>query len=328
MNTTETKSILGELSTNTYESAVNNAVFRLREEYEIEICCVKQIEKRYFSIIYELHGNNASYILKLSTTERTCENEYEMYKYMSEIQLLSLTPIMYSKQYNYLVTIKQTLIDLPSKIKLDNSDDALVLYMYKLGILLKKLEDKTARESVFNKKEFDDYIWPRIGKMNCISTSAKSILSYKIDRLVKACDGSSRIASLATDVNLGNLHLNERDEYVLLDMGDSYIGDCYANIVGVYLSLKFGPLHQYIENKRKTEACFSSLLRGYGLNKIDKLLFNIYQVKALICMVLFIESLNANKDNVIKLILSKLSNKYINIKLIRYMNRLLKETYE
>lgn len=313
---------------NKYETAVNNAVSRLKTEHAIDVCDIKHIENRYFSIIYEMNDNIRSYILKISTTDRTCENEYNMYKYMSEIEILSLTPILYSKQYNYLVTIKLKLIDLPSKLKLINNYDAYADYMIKLGKVLKELENKTGINSVFNKKQFDDYIMPRISKMSCIDSKSKLILSDKLDELTTLCDGSPRITSMATDVNLGNLHLNESGEYVLLDMGDSHIDDCYANIVGVYLALKYGSLNQYIENNKKTEALFSSFMRGYDLKKLDKLVFNVYQIKSLICMVLFIESLNTNNRNIIKSLLSSLSNRYLIGKYMRYMHKLLEETYE
>lgn len=56
-------------------------------------------EKRPFSVIYEVKSRKGNftktYILKISTTSRLCEKEYEIYKFLQEKQIKTIKPVFF-----------------------------------------------------------------------------------------------------------------------------------------------------------------------------------------------------------------------------------------
>ena len=307
------------------EGAIDDAIKRL-EELRISSIGVNHLEKRYFSKIYELTGTynlkTSSYILKISTTERSCEHEHNMYIYLKNLGIRTLTPIIYSNQFNYLVTEKENLADLYSLLK-KADENSRSLYFNKFGKLLRHLEEKTGEITVCDNSEYISYVVNQIKKIKSLSSSDKDNFIKKIGIAAGLLHGKSVISSFGSDFTLGNIHLNENDDFVLLDMGDACHDNRYVNIAGFYLSLKFGPLQQYFENKKKTEEYFSNFLKGYGRSELDKQEFDLYQIKTLVCMILFIESLTTNSNNLIKWFMSSMSNKFLLSKYSRYLKYVL-----
>lgn len=308
-------------------ASISDAIQRLGREVYLSSVCTKHIEDRYFSSIYELSGEingiTRVYVLKIDTSNRSCENEYNTYKYLANIKIRSLTPVIFSDKYNYLVTEKEKLVDLPSVLKNITDNKSRSDYFYRFGKLLSQLESSTGEKTKFNKTEYDSYVVPRLMKTKCFSQRDKEIIKSKVENLSDLFNNKPITTSLVSDFNLGNIHLNECDEFVLLDMGDAYRDQCYTNIAGCYLTIKYGPLQQYIENKKNTKAYFSSFLSGYGLDEIKKAEFDLCQIKILVCMILFIESLENNKKSVIMKCLSQMSNEFLVAKYKKYLISLL-----
>ena len=221
-----------------------------------------------------------------------------------------------------MITVKEKLTDLPTVL---NSSDGKTHanYMFKLGKLIKELETKTGEMVKFNKFEYDSYLFPRILELTCIDKIKKEFLIYKVGLISSKFENKQIISSVVTDLNLGNLHLNENDEFVLLDMGDAYRGDCYGNIVTIYHSIKYGPLQGYFENKRKTEKLFNCFLDGHGSHDLNIDEFNLFQIKSLVCMLLFVEKLKTANRSPIRKILSILSNRMLIQKLYNHIVKLL-----
>lgn len=314
-----------------YSNTINDAIERLKLEYEVDISNVTHIENRYFSSIYELtadkYNGGMKYILKISNTERSCRDEFEAYVYLNEVNILSLTPMLFSEQFNYLITVKEKLIDLPTALKSSNNEIC-ISYMQKLGKLVKDLEIKTGQVVKFNKHEYDEYVIPRMMGLKSISLKSKEQLISKVCKLSSQFENKEIISSIVTDLNLGNLHLNENNEFVLLDMGDAYRDDCYGNIVTIYHSIKYGPLQKRIENKRKTANLFNGFMEGYGDSKLSKMEFNLYRIKSLVCMLLFVERLEVTNKSLIRKTLSMLSNRLLLRKLYNNIYEILEVAYE
>lgn len=302
---------------------------RLKEE-GVDLVRSTLIDSRYFSLIYELQGTcegrERSYILKVSTTERTCQNEYEMYRYLSGLGIRTLTPVLYSDRFNYLVTVKEKLRDLPRVLKEHKAGPEVARYFFRLGRLLKEVESRTGKSSRFDKTEFDAYLQPRLQQMQTVGPREKEWLWRRVEALSAKLADRPVQHCLVSDYNLGNLHLDEEHQFVLLDMGDAYSGSSCSNLAAVYLSLKFGPLQQYFEDQRLTQNYFDAFLQGFGTGAQEPEEFLIYQIRDLVCMILFVEEHRNTSKNLVKRLLSLGSNRYLAARYWKYLKSLTEAT--
>lgn len=273
------------------EEAITDACRRLQAECGIAIADVAELEVRPLSTLFELTEASPRprfYVLKLST-QRSCRDEFEMYARLAMLRVRSLTPVIYSDKHNYLVTRKERLTDLVTVLKAASATRR-ASYLRELGAFIKSLDSAAAEPSTFDPSEYLDYVEPRIASLRCLSPSESTEVLRAVRAISRDLAGSTVDRTIVTDLNLGNLHLDNDGRFVLVDMGDAYFGDVYANIVTVYLSIRFGPLQPYVERPRTTKLLFQAFMDGYGGDGIDERLFTLYELRALIVMALFIES--------------------------------------
>lgn len=307
---------------------LEDAEERLKKHEYLNNLKVDHLEDRFFSIIYEISGVNNNgliqyYILKVGTTGRSCKNEYEMYRYLASKEIKCLTPVIYSDKHSYLITRKENLTDLATILRSNNNVQFRAAYFARLGKLLKEIYMKTEKESIFNKKVFCDYVIPRLMKSRCFSKKKKIFTKNTIEQLSSRLSNSEIRNSFVTDLSLGNIHLNNKDEFVLVDMGDAEQGNSCQNVVDMFLVIKFGALNQYYENKRNTKLYYDKFSEAYGTHNISKTEFILYEVKQLINMINFIAEQNSRSRNVVKKALPKISDKYLIVRYRMYMlNRL------
>ncbi|GFO66551.1 hypothetical protein GMLC_01300 [Geomonas limicola] len=287
---------------------------RLKTELGVELTGSNLLDRRYFSHIYELLGTSAEgekrYVLKLSTTERSCQGEYRMYLELNRLGVRTLTPVLFSGSHNYLVTVKEELRDLPEVLRSVGSIEEISGYFFRLGRFLKDVEEKTRREAHFDKEAFDAYLAPRIQQMASVTQRDKDLLWRRTAALTATLDHKPELHCLVSDYNLGNLHLDAEQQFVLLDLGDAYNGSSCSNLAAVYLSLKFGPLQQYLEKRQLTARYFSAFLEGFGTAAPGQPEFLVYLIRDLVCMILFVEQHPSGSNNPVRRLMSRASNHY------------------
>ena len=304
---------------------LQDATRELIKKERLSNISVHHILDRYFSVMYgisgQTNGTPKSYILKISTTKRTCENEYKQYVYLKEKKIPSLKPVLYSKKYNYLITKKECLIEFDKYLKKNNKTESRLKDFYKLGVLFKEIDQKTGSFSTFKKKEYEDYVLPRLNKLTVFSNKEKKIAQETITSLSSHINNKRTRLCFVSDFALGNFHLNEEGNLVLVDMGDAYIGNLYENIANIYLNIKFGSLNQFFPNETTTKLYFNEFVTGCGLKVINEYEFCLFKVRHLINMICFIDTYPSQSPNIGKRILAKACNKYL---IFRYKSYLLK----
>lgn len=293
-----------------------------RKEQLSNIAC-RHMCDRYFSVLYEINalkaGTPYSYILKISTTHRTCENEYNQYVYLNQLGINSLKPILYSNKYNYLITKKEEVLPFDEHLKKHKSIETRLDDFYRLGCLFKAIHNKTGEVTYFEKKKFDEYAVPRLMKLHCLSDDEKHHAAKLITANTTKLNGRETMTCLVSDFTLGNIHINCADEFVLLDMGDAFMGDYYDNIAYIYLDIRFGSLNQHIQNTRHTERYFAKFIEGTGIQYIEETEFSLFRIKHLINMIAFVTDNISTSNNYIKLARSFASNKYLVNKYRKYL---------
>jgi hypothetical protein len=282
---------------------------RLEELNEVES---KHIKDRYFSAVYEISETKKSrprkYILKISTTSRSCEKEYKTYLYLMRKKIKCVVPITYSRKYNYLITKKEELSDFKTILINDfKNQRKIIAYLKAIGQTLKKLEIE--KKASFNKEKYLDYVLPRLQKSQTFSEDQKQLITKHIQRLTGKMNNQLITNSLVTDLFLENLHFNNDNHFVLLDMGDAEIKNRYQNIALIYLGLKFDAPIKHHKDEEIIERLFKAFLKGYRLHSIRKTEFILYQCKHLINMINFANShqdlkkyTNSYKDCLLKIL--------------------------
>lgn len=307
------------------DTILNDAIEEIIKTERLSNVTVHYILDRYFSVIYELSGQREgmprSYILKISTTQRTCENEYVQYVYLKEKEIRSLEPVLHSKKYNYLITKKEILIEFDKYLKERGQVELRQKDFHKLGVLFKEIDQKTGEVSTFKKKEYEDYVLPRLNKSTLFSNKEKKIVQEKIARLCSYLNNKDTRLCFVSDFALGNFHINEEGDFVVLDMGDAYIGNFYENIANIYLNIKFGPLNQFFPSETTTKLYFDEFISGCEIKTISENEFCLFQVRHLLNMIRFVDSYPSQPSNIGKQMLVKACNKYL---IFRYKAYLLK----
>jgi hypothetical protein len=298
----------------------------LKAEENIEVRSIKLIENRYFSDIYELTGCKSGveeyFILKISTTERSCKNEYLKYAELSQKNINTLSPVHFSEKHNYLLTRKKNIVEFDSVLKNTRSEATRRGYFRRLGAFLKHVSSLTGHFGKLDTAEYCDYLYPRLDELLSIDAETRSAIKKRVESILDSNKSKSVFNCLVSDFALGNLHIDENDQFVLVDLGDATFGNQYDNISYIYLNLKFGSLSLYFDLLNRSERYFLAFLEGYHLPDLDQEMLLLYKFKNLILMISFVESLKSGRKNILRNALSLLSNKYL---IYRYKRRLLTE---
>jgi len=283
---------------------------------------------RFFSIIYEVKarkaGSPCAYILKISTTSRSCQNEFDQYNYLSKVGVLSLVPVLFSEKHNYLVTEKEELTQFDKFVKKQTSKKNKMQCFYSLGAFFRDMSQKTGGYSVFDKAEFDEYVMPRLAALKVFSESEKSSFANKISATTSKLSNKKIRTCFISDFSLGNINFDKDHNILILDMGDAYFGNCYENLSYLQLSTLFGPLSQYVALGNSHERYFSEFLRGYAFEDIDQQQFTLYRIKHLIEMIDFISSYEASSNSVLRRVASNASNRYLIARYKRYTRKIIR----
>lgn len=310
------------------DDIIDDAIEKLAKHQQLRNPVITHIMDRYFSKIYEIKGEekgrHESYVLKVSTTHRSCENEYKQYIYLNEKKIKSLVPVYYSTEYNYLITVKEDLIEFDNYLRKNKNHEFRKNCFSELGKLFKKINEKTGEYNKFNKSQFDDYVLPRIEKLDVLSKNKKTRVVNFTEQLTSNLNHISTRTCFVSDFSLGNIHVNKNGEFVLLDMGDAYHGDIHDNFAYIYLNMKFGALSNYFE-RNKNMILFKEFVKNCEFDAIDKNLFLLFQIKHLINMIDFINGLESNHKIAIRRLLSTSSNKYLLMKYKNYLFKLIKQ---
>lgn len=310
------------------DAIIADAYEQLAKHRKLRNPTITHLIDRYFSKIYEIRGEeqgrHQSYILKISTTHRSCENEYNQYIYLKDKNIKSLVPIFYSSEHNYLITVKEDLIEFENYLRNNRSDEFHENCFFELGKLFNKIDKKTGEYDIFCKSEFNDYVLPRIENLNVFSKREKEIVKSFIERVTSESNGMNTRTCFVSDFSLSNIHVNKHDEIVLLDMGDAYHGNIHENLTYIYLNIKFGELSKYLERKINMKL-YNEFIKGYKPQKKSNELFLLFQIKHLINMLHFISSLKPSSKNAARRLLSHSSNKYLLIKYKRYLFKLIND---
>ncbi len=307
---------------------LEDAKERLENHEYLSNLKINHIEDRYFSRIYEITGTKDgyqhSYILKISTTARTCENEYNQYVYLDKRNIKSLIPILYSNKYNYMITQKEYLIEFDKYLKKNCKNEFRIGQFFKLGKLFKVLDERTGEYSTFKKDEYENYVLPRLIESTSFSRKEKELAEKKVGQLTSQINNNKTRVCFVSDFALGNIHLNDKNEFVLLDMGDAGIRNLYENISSTYLNIKFGSLQQFFENRNNTKLYFNQFVSGHGIEKINKYELALFMIKHLVNMINFLGVQNSQSPKFAKRILSLVSDKYLIIRYKKYLFELLR----
>jgi len=311
------------------EDILSHACAVLSQNKALENVEISHVVDRYFSKIYEINGEHekveCKYIVKISTTDRSCRNEYEQYQMLKSKHIRSLTPIYHSEKYNYLITQKESLIEFDRYLKIKSDHNYAKNMFFKLGVLFKNIDNSTGHNGVFITSAIKDYIFSRLNALSAFSVSEKKDISQKIENIVNSLEGVPTRNCLVSDFTLGNIHVDDDEEFVLVDMGDASTGNAYNNIAYLYLNIKFGSLNQYMENPKTTQEYFSNFLTGYDLQSINNRMFNLYKIKHLLLMISFVSNYKTASKSIIRVALSGSSNKYLVYRYKRELYKLLGE---
>ncbi len=285
---------------------------------------IRIFSERFFSVLYELSVSpgNISYILKISTTDRSCQNEFDKYEMLSDMGLKTLRPIYYSGEHNYLITKKEEIYDFETIMLKRGKNNLPDRAFFELGSYFKTLIERTAERSVYCYEDIELYTHGRIDDLRLLSLKEKLKLKERLAFLggevnCKPCD-----KVLVTDMALCNMHVSSKGNIYLLDMGDAYKGYCFDLIASLYLSVKYGAFQLYFERKGETKKYFAEFIDGAGLDFSDDSAFSLFQIKHLINMLYFIDSEMALSKRGFRRVLSLLSNKYLAMRFKRYLLRL------
>lgn len=284
------------------------------------------LERRYFSEIYEIQcsseNNTCNYILKISTTNRSCKNEFEQYVYLNKNGIRSLEAIYFSEKYNYLITKKENLVSFDKRLNNCRNIAERKKYFYKFGQLFKDIDLKTGTSVRFKEHEFKDYVIPRINSLEKLNDKEKALLINKIEFLSSRLRNQGIRECFVSDFSLENIHLNNKGDIVLVDMGDATIGNNYDNISFIFLITKFGPLTQYFDFNNNSYQYFASFLKGYEIDFINDDLFTLFKIKHLVNMISFISDLNTGSKNLIHKLPALISNAYLTSRYKQYLLRI------
>ncbi|MBW2991793.1 hypothetical protein KY345_01065 [Candidatus Woesearchaeota archaeon] len=98
--------------------------------------------KHVFSEFYEISGSNRKYIFKINLSDRDIEREFKTLKKLYSEDIKVIRPIIYSKKYSYLVTLKEEgLLSLDELIHKGITKEQLKQHLYTFGLELKKIHD-------------------------------------------------------------------------------------------------------------------------------------------------------------------------------------------
>lgn len=285
------------------------------------------LEHRHFSSLYELtpDGHEQSYVLKISTTDRSCVEEYEQYQFINSLRIPSLKPTLCSETHNYLITEKLALTDITEHLKHTASDADIETLFGRFGSFLKLIVDALPEDKrvAFSADEYWKYIAPRIHQLESISQSERSNLSATVQRMLKNVDVTQDASTITSDFSLSNIHLDEDRNFVFVDMGDAEIGSIYDSIAFIYLELWFGGSHKYLTSKNKANRRFNAFLRGLDRQQLNDELFKLFQIKRLVLMIHFTERYRPITSSPPRRILTHISNRLLVGRFSRHLNSLL-----
>lgn len=281
------------------------------------------IEQRFFSYLYEVQcssgSNRTDYVLKVSTTSRSCKNEFDQYIYLSNKGIKSLQAIHYSEEYNYLITLKEELLPLDKLLIKNRSVAERERCFFKLGRFLKDLDLKTGTPAKFREDEYKNYVIPRIEALEKLNARQKASIIGEIDNICSRIGNQAVRECFVNDFSLGNIHIDSAGNIVLVDTGDATVGNSYDNISFIFLAAKFGPLSHYFDFNENSAKYFASFLGGYEIDKVDRNLFTLFKIKHLVNMMSFISSLKTGSKNPIRKLPAIISNAYLLFRYKRYL---------
>lgn len=313
------------MNTSKFKDILDDAAAKLSKVENVTDIEFTHVIDRYFSAIYEITANKESkkknYILKISTTERSSQFEYDQYVYLQEKRVRSLIPIYFSEELNYLITRKENLKQFDTYLKALPSQALREKSFFKLGEFFKDMDSKTGSTVTFNKGEVDAFAIPRIDSLSKLPNGLRQDCVTTFEAATTRKNGEPIALCFTSDFTLGNIHLDSDNEFVLLDLGDSDTRDRYWNISYIRLNSLYGPLNQYFTKSSRDDRYFDSFIQGYGLEKIDNISLNLYEIIHLTMMISFISNLASTSSNPLRVLASQGSNWYLNH---RYITRLRK----
>ncbi len=216
----------------------------------------------------------------------------------------------------------KNIVEFDSVLKNTRSEATRRGYFRRLGAFLKHVSSLTGHFGKLDTAEYCDYLYPRLDELLSIDAETRSAIKKRVESILDSNKSKSVFNCLVSDFALGNLHIDENDQFVLVDLGDATFGNQYDNISYIYLNLKFGSLSLYFDLLNRSERYFLAFLEGYHLPDLDQEMLLLYKFKNLILMISFVESLKSGRKNILRNALSLLSNKYL---IYRYKRRLLTE---
>lgn len=294
---------------------LESAAEQLRRIETVNDVKFNHLMDRYFSVIYEVTAISDSstdhYMLKISTTDRTSQLEYDQYVYLQDRGVRSLVPIYYSDEFNYLITKKENLQQFDVYLKELPHQAAREKSFFELGVFFKDMDLQTGSVGVFSKSEFDDYTIPRLNNLSKLPKNLRTNCMNLLKSASTQLDGKPIKLCFVSDFSLGNIHLDDHLNFVVLDLGDSSIGNRYLNISYIRLNSLYGSLNQYVTNGSRDKRYFDAFMKGYEIEPIHYFSLNLYEIRHLIMMISFVSTNSSTSQNPLRRMASRGSSWYL-----------------
>jgi hypothetical protein len=264
-----------------YEVITEKVISELEASKNIRISDFYLFKSKMFSQLFVLESDDGQeFVLKIGTTVREINDEYEFYIMLNRLQIKSLTPVFFSAEYNALVTEKKDITPLFVRFRKLGRRDAFPQIFRNIGKLCRVLEEKSRRECELQGGfAFASALEQKMS--SCFFMPPRLMRKVK-DWLVSHQADLNRYGGeefLSTDLNFFNLHVTKDDELVLVDMGDTHYLPRGSNLAYLFLQFHFNrPKHCMIKKDD-----FDYLVEGYNDKAIEKsLVFSYFKIYHLI----------------------------------------------
>lgn len=278
----------------TMNLAFSDAISTLRQLGLISGATIKHTQSRAFSEIFEIHpqshNEGKKYILKFDTSGRLCSKEFSIYKLLANIGLNTLNAIAYSDKFNYLITERETLIDLNTILKNPTSKFTVPESIRRLSLALRESDKHFGKLSPFDPRPYITYIEPRLKQLNLNNIYIKKAAYTKIISLIKAVNCKPSLVTLVYDLAFCNIcYSYTNGQFIFLDMGDTNYDNQYRNIAQFYLYLKYRPIKLYNPHQ-STNHLFKIFTSSYRDKPLNSQLLSLYSILLVIDMLIYTET--------------------------------------
>jgi len=265
----------------------------IKRKLNLDNLSFKFLRRQVFSEFYEVSGLDNRYILKISKTGTGIQEEFNTLKKLSSNGINVIQPVCFSKRFNYLITVKEDgLVSLDELIHKGISKDMMRKYLFVFGQELRKINNLTAKDSPFDFDMFISSIKEKLGYTSNFRPEEKDRIVNFLSRKRISINKKNLGVCLTSDFHFCNIMLRNKKDIFLLDFADAALNNEYENLSLIYLCCRY-------KSKINTEKLFRSFLKGYGLEKIEKEVMDIFIIKHLIDYINHTSD-KINKSNLIK----------------------------